>query len=145
VDPGDTATHYDLGIAYMEMGLHAETIEEFKICLANGERERTSHTMIGLSYVAKGDMLPGIEHFKRALASPARDGEQEIDLWFEIGNAYELLKRANDALIWYEKVEEQDPGFRDVAVRIERLGLTKSPQQETDEIDAMFDNMILKE
>jgi tetratricopeptide (TPR) repeat protein len=145
VEPGDTATHYDLGIAYMEMGLHTEAIEEFKLCLDSGETQRTAHTMIGLSYVAKGEMQPGIDHFKLALQSPAQAGEQEIDLWFEIGNAYELLGTANDALVWYEKVEEQNPEFRDVATRIERLGMIKSPAQETDEIDAMFDNMILKE
>lgn len=145
VDPGDSATHYDLGIAYMEMGLHGEAIEEFKLCLETGEKGRRAHTMIGLSYVAKGDMQPGIEHFRRALECPPQQGEQEIDLWFEIGNAYELLEKANDALVWYEKVEEQNPQFRDIAVRIERLGLIKTPQQETDEIDAMFDSMIIKE
>ena len=101
--------------------------------------------MIGLSYVAKGDMPVGIDHFKRALASPSRTSEEELGLWFEIGNALELLGKASDALVWYEKVEEKNPEFRDVAVRIERLGHAKTPQQEVDEFDAMFDQMIIKE
>ena len=145
VDPGDTATHYDLGIAYMEMGLHAEAIEEFKLCLTNDGRLCTAHTMIGLSYVAKGDMPPALEHFIAALNSPGRTPDEEITLWFEIGNAYELLGRASEALVYYEKVEELNPGFRDVAARIERLGVTKSAKEEVDEFDTMFENMIVKD
>jgi tetratricopeptide (TPR) repeat protein len=144
VDKGDAATHYDLGIAYMEMGLHGEAIEEFKLCLVDPARRCTAHTMIGLSYVAKGDMELGIEHFKHALAENPKP-EEELGLWFEMGNAYELLGKNTDALVWYEKVEERDPHFRDVIQRIERLGTARTPQQEADEFDEMFDNMILKD
>ena len=144
IDKGDTATHYDLGIAYMEMGLHAEAIDEFKICLADPTRRCTAHTMIGLSCVAKGDMEPALEHFKLALESDPTD-EVECGLWFEMGNANELLGKNMEALVWYEKVEERNPTFRDVALRIERLGTARTPQQEADEFDEMFDNMIMKE
>ncbi len=145
VDKGDTATHYDLGIAYMEMGLHAEAIEEFKLCLDKPDKQCMAETMIGLSYVAKGEMANAAEHFKRALRSPSRSQEEELSLWFELGNASELLGKASEALVWYEKVEEKSPEFRDVAARIERLGIKKSAQQEGDEFDAMFDNMIIKD
>ncbi|HKP64859.1 MAG TPA: tetratricopeptide repeat protein [Polyangiales bacterium] len=144
IDQADSATHYDLGIAYMEMGLHGEAIDEFKLCLSDPTRLCTAHTMIALSYVAKGDMDPGIEHFRSALASNPNE-EEEIGLWFEMGNAHELLGKNMEALVWYEKVEERNPNFRDVAMRIERLGTARTPQQEADEFDEMFDNMILKE
>jgi tetratricopeptide (TPR) repeat protein len=145
VDNSDTATHYDLGIAYMGMGLHAEAIEAFTLCLENPEKRHTAHTMIGLSHVAKGDMSTGISHFKQALVSPQCTPEDEVGLWFEIGNASELSGKASEALIWYEKVEEQNPAFRDVSARIERLGMIKTPQQEGDDFDEMFDSMIIKD
>jgi tetratricopeptide (TPR) repeat protein len=145
VDKSDTATHYDLGIAYMEMGLHAEAIDEFQLCLEAGARKHTAHTMIGLSYVAKGEMEPAITHFQRALETGNQSPEDQLTLWFEVGNAYELLGKASEALVFYEKVDEVDPTFRDVALRIERLGVKKTEQQEGDEFDAMFDNMIVKE
>jgi pilus assembly protein FimV len=144
VDSGDSATHYDLGIAYMEMGLHSEAIDEFKLCLIDPERRCTAHTMIGLSYVAKGEMDAGIEHLKLALEDNPKPDE-EVGLWFEMGNAYELLGKNLEALIWYEKVEERDPRYRDIAQRIERLSTARTPEQESDEFDQMFDNMILKE
>jgi tetratricopeptide (TPR) repeat protein len=145
VDKSDTATHYDLGIAYMEMGLHAEAIDEFRLCLGRPDKQCTAHTMIGLSYVANGDMASAVTHFKLALDGPVRTAEEELSLWFEIGNASELLGKASEALIWYEKAEERDPSYRDVAARIERLGMIKNAQQEGDEFDAMFDNMIIKD
>jgi tetratricopeptide (TPR) repeat protein len=144
VDKGDAATHHDLGIAYMEMGLHAEAIDEFKLCLTDPARVCAAHTMIGLSYVAKGEMEPGVEHFKQALESQPSEAE-ELGLWFEIGNANELLGKNLEALVWYEKVEEKNPSFRDVAERIERLGVARTPQQEADDFDEMFDNMIVKD
>ena len=144
VDKTDSATHYDLGIAYMEMGLHGEAIEEFKLCLSDPTRTCTAHTMIGMSYVAKGEMELGIGHLKHALEENPRP-EEELGLWFEMGNAYELLGKNMEALVWYEKVEERDPRFRDVVQRIERLGTARTPEQESDEFDEMFDNMILKE
>jgi tetratricopeptide (TPR) repeat protein len=144
IDLADSATHYDLGIAYMEMGLHNEAIDEFKLCLGDLARTCTAHMMIAMSYVAKGDMEPGIEHFRLALDSKPT-AEEEIGVWFEMGNAHELLGKNMEALVWYEKVEERNPTFRDVAVRIERLGTARTPEQEADEFDEMFDNMILKE
>jgi len=144
VDSGDAATHYDLGIAYMEMGLHTEAIDEFKLCLIDPTRRCTAHTMIGLSFVAKGEMDPGIDHLKLALESDPKP-EEEIGLWFEVGNAHELVGKNLEALIWYEKVEERDARYRDVAQRIERLGTARTPEQEADDFDQMFDNMILKE
>jgi tetratricopeptide (TPR) repeat protein len=145
VDKSDTATHYDLGIAYMEMGLHAEAIEAFTLCLSNPERLCTAHTMIGMSHIAKGDMDAAIASFKNALAVPTVSETEEVDLWFEIGNACELLGKLTEALVYYEKVEERSPQFRDVAERIERLGNSKSTNQEEEEFDELFDSMILKE
>jgi tetratricopeptide (TPR) repeat protein len=145
VPAADTATHYDLGIAYMEMGLHQEAIEEFRICLASGERTCASHSMIGLCHVERGELDEGIAHFARALAAPGITPQEELDLWFEMGNAHELLGKRNDALVWYEKVDERRPGFREANQRIERIGKPHSPQEETEEFDELFDNLIAKE
>lgn len=144
VDPSDAATHYDLGIAYMEMGLHAEAIDEFRLCLTSEERQRTAHTMIGLCHVARAEMQDGISHFMQALSLPGSSAQEQLDLWFELGNAHELLGDGAEALTWYRQVQAHDPGFRDVAARIERLD-TPEPPAEVDEFDAMFDNMIMKD
>lgn len=144
VDPSDSDTHYDLGIAYMEMSLHDEAIEEFKLCLSDADQRCRALTMIGLSHVSKGDMHPALQHFSDALACTPTEAEQ-LELRFEMGNAYELIGKANEALMQYELVEENDPNYRNVAQRIERLGIPQTATEEDDEFDTMFDNMILKD
>ena len=95
IDLADSATHYDLGIAYMEMGLHNEAIDEFKLCLGDLARTCTAHMMIAMSYVARGDMEPGIEHFRLALGSKPT-AEEEICVWFEMAafSSRHALKRS---------------------------------------------------
>jgi tetratricopeptide (TPR) repeat protein len=144
VDVTDAATHYDLGIAYMEMGLHGEAVEEFELCLVDPERKCTAHTLIGLCYVADGDIARGLEYLELARHESPRP-EEELGLWFELGNAYELLGQRAEALHWYEQVHARDPRFRDVAARVDRLAIARTPEQEAAEFDAMFDSMILKD
>ena len=122
VDKADTATHYDLGIAYMEMGLHAEAIEEFKLCLTSRRAQCTAHTMIGLSYVAKGDMQPGIDHFKHALASPARNARRGARPVVRDRQRLRAARQGERSAGLVREGRGADPTFRDVALRIERLG-----------------------
>jgi len=144
VDATDVATHYDLGIAYMEMGLHNEAIDEFKLCVEDPERSCTAHTMVGLSHIANSDIQQGIEHLELALGENPKPAE-ELGLWFELGNAYELLGKNAEALAWYEQVHARDAQFRDVAERVDRLAVIRAPEQAADEFDTMFDSMILKD
>ncbi|MFI5308658.1 MAG: tetratricopeptide repeat protein, partial [Polyangiales bacterium] len=145
VDKSDTATHHDLGIAYMEMGLHADAIEQFKLCLGQPDKQCLAHTMIGLSYAAKGEPPNAIEHFRRALQSPTCTDAERLGLWFELGQSHERLGKPKEALGWYEQVAGKDPSFRDVSTRIERLGRKQGSEEESEEFDAMFDNMIVKD
>jgi tetratricopeptide (TPR) repeat protein len=146
VDKNDAATHYDLGIAYMEMGLHDEAISEFELCLTSAPHVCTAHTMIGLSFVAKGEWLASIEHFKSALAAPHAPAD-EVGLSFELGNAYEFLGKPKEAREYYAKVHAFDAGFRDVEVRLARVSeaTTKAASGEGDDFDSLFDNMIMKD
>jgi tetratricopeptide (TPR) repeat protein len=142
---GSTDSHYDLGLAYMEMELHDKSINEFKQCLANPEQRGTAHTMIGLCYVHKGEVGEAIEHFKEGLASPRRREAEEIELLFELGNAYQLLRKNSDALEYFRAVADRDPGFRDVRQRLEKLGKAEKPKDEIEEFDVLFDDLIVKE
>ncbi|MCA9580543.1 MAG: tetratricopeptide repeat protein [Myxococcales bacterium] len=150
VSADDTETHYDLGIAYMEMGLTDDAIHEFELAATLPSKECTARTMIGLCHERKGAFSEAIEHFKRGLAAPARQEHEELALYFELGNAYEQLKDTKEALFYYEQVAKRDPGFRHVEARIEAL---KDPAAakpgprvpEQDEIDAAFDDLIAKD
>lgn len=145
----DTDTHFDLGIAYKEMGLLQDAISEFEICAANPVRECIAHTMIGLCLIEKNDITGAIGHFKKGLYADQKTDREELGLYYELGRAYEQLRDPKEAVYYYEKVKKRDPGFRGVDDRIRALttpsGTSPTPAAPVDDIDAAFDDLMGKD
>ena len=146
VAPDDTNTHFDLGIAYKEMGRLQDAIAEFELCVANPARQCIAHTMIGLCHMEKRDAQSAIKHFKRGLYAEQKTDREELGLYFELGAAYELLGDPKEAIYYYEKVKKRDPLFRNVEERIRRLAAPRPvAATEPDDVDAAFDDLVNKE
>ncbi len=146
----DTDTHFDLGIAYKEMGLLHDAIAEFGLCLANPQRVCIAETMIGLCHLEKGEIAEGIIHYKKGLYAPNKTDREELGLYYELGRAYELLGDPKEALYYYEKVKKRDATFRNVDERIDALARPAPAQSvvaanPADDIDAVFDDLMGKE
>ncbi|HTJ83413.1 MAG TPA: tetratricopeptide repeat protein, partial [Polyangiaceae bacterium] len=146
----DTDTHFDLGIAYKEMGLLADAIGEFGLCLANPRRICEAETMIGLCHVEKGEIAEAIIHYKKGLYAEHKQGREELGLYYELGRAYEMLGDPKEAIYYYEKVKKRDATFRNVDERIDALARPAPAQSvvaanPADDIDAVFDDLMGKE
>ena len=144
VDEEDSETHFDLGIAYKEMGLHDDAISEFEIAMKNPVRECICRTMVGLCRIEQGMTLKAIESFKRGLHARRKSEREELGIYFELGHAYELLDDPQEALFYFEQVKVRDPEFRGVSQRIDAL---KNPggaaaMTGTDDVDAAFDDLL---
>src|SRR6202451_3080689 len=91
----DLETHYNLGIAYREMGLLDEAIGEFqKVAKAiqKGKPfryEMNCSTMLGLSFMDKGEPMVASLWYKRALATPDLEEESVLALQYDLGLALE--------------------------------------------------------
>jgi len=131
VRPEDVDTHYDLGIAYREMGLTEDAIGEFTVaregCVGK-KKEIDCLTMIAMLQKAKGDLPAAIESYKRALMSEHAVGDTEKALEFELAVAWEGSGTAGKALYHYARVAKLDPQYRDVAKIVSRLSLTAKPE-----------------
>ncbi|WP_257459852.1 tetratricopeptide repeat protein [Archangium lipolyticum] len=130
VKPEDVDTHYDLGIAYREMGLIDDALHEFTVaregCMGK-KREVDCLTMIGMLQAQKGDAGAAVDTFKQALASEHATGEVSKALGFELAMAYEARGEAGKALYHFQRVAALDAKFRDAAGHAERLAATTSP------------------
>jgi tetratricopeptide (TPR) repeat protein len=143
IEASDTETHYDLGIAYKEMGLVDDAVSEFRLAMANPARECIAQTMIGLCYLEQGRVEEAVAHFEKGLAAPTRSAREELGLFFELGNAHELLRDAAAALRYFRQVESVDPGFRGVADRIRRLTEHTGPAgARQDDVEQAFDDLF---
>jgi tetratricopeptide (TPR) repeat protein len=117
----DSDTHYDLGIAYREMGLLDDAITEFKVAMRARDKEVLCHMMIGLCYIEKDMLSEAISQFKTGLYVEGITERETIALYFELGQAYEHLEDYREALYYYEKVAKKDTRFREVGKRIEEI------------------------
>jgi pilus assembly protein FimV len=124
VRPEDSATHYDLGIAYREMGLLDDAIHEFETALKGNERRREVDclTMIGICRMARGAVREAIQAYRSALGSEFLTRDAAKALHLELGAAYEAAGQPEAALHHLQKVVRADPGYRDAAARVRALG-----------------------
>jgi tetratricopeptide (TPR) repeat protein len=124
VRPDDSATKYDLGIAFQEMGMLDEALEQFRSALAGGDRKREVDilNMIGTCLGMKGLHAEAIEAYRQALRSEFLSGEAAKAVHFELGAAHEALGEPEVALWYFQKVAHVSPGYRGVAERAARLG-----------------------
>jgi tetratricopeptide (TPR) repeat protein len=124
VKPEDTDTHYDLGIAYKEMGLVDDALAEFETALkgASKKKEVDCLTMLGLCRMAKGDHAGATQAFRRALRSPDLRPEASRAIHYELALAYEAQGDAEAALWYLQRVVKADASFRDAAARLRKLG-----------------------
>jgi pilus assembly protein FimV len=121
VAPEDFDTHYDLGIAYKEMGLLDEAVNEFRIVMQDPSREVQCHMMLGLIFLEQGRVPEAISQFKQGLYAERIQEREQLALYYELGNAYEKVSDTREALYYLEKVMKRDAQFRDVEQRVARL------------------------
>jgi tetratricopeptide (TPR) repeat protein len=124
VRPEDVETHYDLGIAYREMGLLDEAIGEFELAAkgASGQpREADCLAMVGDCLNGKGNVAEAAAVFERAGNIDGLSPETSLNLYFEIGVARERLADAAGALEAFERVASIDSTYRDVAEKLAKL------------------------
>jgi pilus assembly protein FimV len=121
IAPDDSETHFDLGIAYKEMGLMADAINEFELAAKGKRRACTALTMIGMCHLERGDTEAAIGQFQRALRNEHRSPPEELALQYELASAYEKLGRLEDALAAFESVAERDRSYRGVGTRLDQL------------------------
>jgi pilus assembly protein FimV len=123
----DLETHYNLGIAFREMGLLEEAIGEFqKVAKANDRGKAFRYamqcsTLLGLAFMEKGQPDIAAIWYERALTTPGLDSESKLALRYDLGVAQESAGELEAALKSFSQVYAVNIDYRDVADRIASL------------------------
>jgi pilus assembly protein FimV len=120
VDESDADTHYDLGLAYKEMGLYDEAIKAFEKVLRAPGREVSCRVMIGMCHRETNNPTDAIHQFKQGLHANASERER-LSLYYEIGITYEAMGDLGEALYYYEAVLKRDGNFADTSQRADAI------------------------
>ena len=111
----DAQSHFDLGIAYKEMGMLGEAINEFASAACDPSRLLDCLILKGQCLVEWGEPAAAEAAFKEALANPSMTDAVRMALHYELGLLYERSARPLEALESFEFVSGRDQFFRDVA------------------------------
>lgn len=125
-DYGDPYTHYNLGMAFKEMGLMEEAIGELqKVCQATEHgipfaQTFQAYTLLAHCLVEKGVPDAAYRWYEKAL-SIAPDSETRTAIHYELGCAYENAGRKPQALQHFMEVYGTNIDYRDVSERIKAV------------------------
>lgn len=123
VSAEDSQTHYDLGIAYREMGLVEEAIHEFEVASQSRGRKHVLDClmMLGMCHLERNRPHEALDFFGQALQAPGLTLEASKEAHFQLGVCYDGLEERRDAMEHYARVYKADPDYRDVKARLGRL------------------------
>jgi tetratricopeptide (TPR) repeat protein len=107
--------------------------------------------MVGMIFLEQNKLDRAAEAYVRALGAQAKTVEQEMNLYYDLGNVYEMKGKNQDAIYYFQKIARRDPGYRDVTDRLSAL----QPEQnappvassaravgDQDEFDSVFDDLF---
>jgi pilus assembly protein FimV len=123
----DPETHYNLGVAFREMGLLDEAIGEFqKVCQATESGHSfnqimQTYTWLAQCFLDKGVPEAAVRWYEKALKLPSLDQETRTALHYELGSSFETAGNRPAALTNFLEVYGANIDYRDVAERIKAL------------------------
>ena len=123
----DFDTHYQMGLAYREMGLLDQAVEEFQAAAgqsAPGDgtpRFLQCCNMLGHCFMEKGMPRPAALWFKRGLDAPGHTEDEYQAMRYDLGTAYEQMGDNGRAIEVLSEVYAIDVSYRGVAERLREL------------------------
>lgn len=115
------AERYERGLALKNAGLHKSAIEQFEKAAVDPALALKAHAQIGLCFKLAGRYEDAVAAFHKALTASAGSSKDIVQILYVLGRTLESLGRPAETLEAYRWIRREDPGYRDVAVRIERL------------------------
>jgi len=121
--------HYDLGVAFFEMGCYRDAIRELRSSEKKIRIEQTFLGELGVAVVALhaecllliGRAYEAKENLMPILNEPDLKHEEKTVLFYVMGRIEEDLGSIPVAQGWFQKVLEIDASFRDAGHRLKQL------------------------
>jgi len=121
IDAEDSASHYDLGLAFKEMGLIDEAIAEFQVALRGGANPLATLEILGQCFVEKGQYAVATRVLDRATRIAGAADNDLVGVLYQLARSHEALGHRDEAIELYERVMSVEIRFRDTAQRADAL------------------------
>ena len=118
VEAEDHQSHYDLGVAFKEMGLLDEAISEFQKALRAPANRVPTYEALGLCFIEKEQYPMAATILGRALHEPGMSESQLIGVLYLLGRCAQERGQRDAAIEFYQRVFVVDIQFQDVGERL---------------------------
>lgn len=116
IDEEDYETHYDLAMAYLEMELYEDALEELNKA-ATGNKRYESLLLMAECHKKMKEYHEAI-NLHKLIVVDYPDTEKVLNSLYEIANIYEIQNNFSTASDYYKKIYLIDENFRDVKEKI---------------------------
>jgi tetratricopeptide (TPR) repeat protein len=128
VEGASESDRIDLGIAFIEMGLHEEAIQHLKAALEMIESQlepnmvqKTSATaLLARAYLSGQKPFEAIHLLHAILRDAEVPPADKIEFFYLMGISFEQTGDRKGALPWFKKVRDLDPRYRDIHERLRK-------------------------
>jgi tetratricopeptide (TPR) repeat protein len=107
-------THYNLGIAYMEMGLTEEAIAELQVTMDYPDYLIRTAGILSHCYVQIGAFDKALAVLTRAIKSSEAGPQELISLKYDLAQTMKRAGHQTSAITVLKEIQEETPGYRDV-------------------------------
>jgi tetratricopeptide (TPR) repeat protein len=121
LDPKDATSHYDLGLAFKDMGLYEDAIVHLQSALRGGANPLATLEVLGDCFVHKGQISLASRVFERAIRLDDVADSDLVGVLYGLARCQEELGQIEAAVANFERVIAVDLAFRDAANRLEAL------------------------
>ena len=122
LSPEDYDTHFNLGIAYREMGLLDEAIGEFQLAAKNSNYLLDCCSLLGGCFLEKGLPELAVKWYQRGLASPGLSEDANCAFLYDLGNLYVATGDYDNARRTLVELYGINSNYRDIVLLLEQLG-----------------------
>jgi tetratricopeptide (TPR) repeat protein len=115
---GDAQGHYDMGMAYREMGLHEQALDSFRIAQRDPRLALLCHEMSGRSFADAGQHEAAVREFTMGLKVSGLDASGEAELRYLTALSLAALGDPAGAVAQLEIADMRFPGRADIEQRL---------------------------
>ena len=117
----DAGPQFEAAVQHLQEGRRVEAIASFEAVARVPAWRFRAAAQLGRLYLALGDAKQAIEWLERAAEAPAGTAEEALGLLYDLAGALESSGESARALAVLLEINADQPGYRDVAGRIDRL------------------------
>ena len=117
----DYDTHYNLGIAYREMGLIDEAVSEFQLAAKDHRYLVDCCSLLASCFIEKGFPELAIKWYNEGLSSPIITEEETLGLVYELGDLYLSIGEEEEARLRFVEIYGVNSDYRDVGTKLAEL------------------------